>query len=346
VAKTGCFVYPRGAGACRDKWQTLFGEYKKIFDYKGRTGNNEDYFRMASKRRKDLGLPVNFCSSQYRDMERFLSQRPCLNPPHQRDTLDDNDQVYITPDQLHSYCAANNINPADLAHDNFIADSVMQETTPYEDPAWSAEPVLPPKPPVAKGRPSNTAVRRRHSSSQTKMVEVTESQGKELVLSMKKIGEVEDTKVAAVGEMAASQLAYFKVRDEQISANQRGLIDAVHNLSNVMGRAFASRVIPVPPPAGTERPLSAPCSPRSGPTPVAADDEMPPWAASRCKPVHDGSDYNPPAGNSVAREGGSSRPQQHDLEEAEENIAAEERDDAREAADNDGYIVVDGEDLY
>jgi hypothetical protein len=64
-----------------DKWQTLLSEYKKIFDYKGRTSNNEDYFRMASKHRKELGLLANFCSTQDRDMERFLSQRPCLNPP-------------------------------------------------------------------------------------------------------------------------------------------------------------------------------------------------------------------------------------------------------------------------
>jgi hypothetical protein len=66
------------------------------------------------------------------------------------------------------------------------------------------------------------------------MVEVTESQGKDLVLSIKKIGEVEDCKVAAVGEMAAAQLAYFKVRDRDISTNQKGLIDAVYSLSNVL----------------------------------------------------------------------------------------------------------------
>ena len=135
---------------------------------------------MASKRKKEVELHASFCSSQYWDMECFLNQRPWLNPPHQRDTLDDNDEVFITPDWLHSYCAANNINSADSADDNFTVDSVMQETTPDEDPAWSAEPILPPKPPAGKGKekigipmsrmkasgcPSNTAVRRRHSSS-------------------------------------------------------------------------------------------------------------------------------------------------------------------------------------
>ena len=194
----------------------------------------------------------------------------------------------------------------------------------------------------ADSHPSNTTVRRWHSSSQTKMVEVTESQGKELVLIIKKIGEVEDMKVAVVDEMVASQLAYFKVCDKQIFANQRGLIDVVYNLSNVLGRAFASRVIPVPPLAGTERSLSASCNPHLGPALVGIDNCVLPSAPSRCEPVHDDSNYNPLAGNSVAREGGISLPQQPDLQELEENITTKEHDNAQEAADTNRYIVVDG----
>jgi hypothetical protein len=136
-------VYPRVAGACKDKWQTLLADYKKKFDSKGHTGSNEDYFRMGTKRRKELGLPANFCMSQYRDMERFLSQRPCLNPPHQRDTLDDNDHVFVTPDQLHSYCAANNINPQDLGDDNFTTDPTPEQAASAMNPAWTADPMLP-----------------------------------------------------------------------------------------------------------------------------------------------------------------------------------------------------------
>jgi hypothetical protein len=46
---------------CKDKWQVLFSDYKKIGDYKNGTGNSEDYFRMSSRRRKELNLPSNFC---------------------------------------------------------------------------------------------------------------------------------------------------------------------------------------------------------------------------------------------------------------------------------------------
>jgi hypothetical protein len=56
---------------------------------------------------------------------------------------------------------------------------------------------------------------------------------------------VEDRKVAAVGEMAAAQLAYFKVRDKDISNNKKGLVEAVHSLVNVVVRAFASRAPPM-----------------------------------------------------------------------------------------------------
>jgi hypothetical protein len=60
VAKAECSTFPRGPLACRDKWQTLLSDYKKIYDYKGATGSNEDYFRMSSRRRKELTLPPNF----------------------------------------------------------------------------------------------------------------------------------------------------------------------------------------------------------------------------------------------------------------------------------------------
>jgi hypothetical protein len=60
-------------------------------------------------------------------------------------------------------------------------------------------------------RPPNTAVKRRHSSSHSKMLEVIESQGKEIVSTMKKLGDMEDKKVAAAGDIAQKQLEYFKI---------------------------------------------------------------------------------------------------------------------------------------
>jgi hypothetical protein len=68
--------------ACKDKWQVLFSDYKKIVDYRKGTGHNEDYFRMGSRRKKEVNLPPNFCPQHFKEMERFLHQRPSVNPPH------------------------------------------------------------------------------------------------------------------------------------------------------------------------------------------------------------------------------------------------------------------------
>ena len=74
VAKAGFSQYLRGPTSCRDKWQGLLGEYKKIKDYKAAIGANEVYWRMGSKHRKELCLPSNFCSHHYMEMDRFLYQ--------------------------------------------------------------------------------------------------------------------------------------------------------------------------------------------------------------------------------------------------------------------------------
>jgi hypothetical protein len=54
-------------------------------------------------------------------------------------------------------------------------------------------------------RPTNTAVYHRHSSTQSKMVKVTEAQGKELVSNMQKLSDMEERKVAAASEIADKQ---------------------------------------------------------------------------------------------------------------------------------------------
>jgi hypothetical protein len=96
-------------------------------------------------------------------------------------------------------------------------------------------------------RPANTAVKRRQSSAQTKMLEVTEAQGKEILDSMRKLYAVEDQKVTAASAIVEKQLAYFKFHDEQLAFNQCGLVNAVETLSAVIGRAYtSSRGVPTP----------------------------------------------------------------------------------------------------
>jgi hypothetical protein len=71
IGKAGFSNFYCGPIACKDKWQSLFGDYKKIKDYCSATGNNEDYFHMSSKRRKEL---TGDCT---KDLYYFLSHIEC-----------------------------------------------------------------------------------------------------------------------------------------------------------------------------------------------------------------------------------------------------------------------------
>jgi hypothetical protein len=90
-------------------------------------------------------------------------------------------------------------------------------------------------------RPLNTAVRRRHSSTHKKMVEVTEMQEKQLVSNMQKLSDMEERKVAAASDITDKQLQYFRIRDSEIAITQRGLVHAVTGLSDAIVQAYVQR---------------------------------------------------------------------------------------------------------
>ena len=60
----------------------MYGDCKKLKDCRLATSHSEDYFKMISKRRKELTLLANFVSFHFNEMGKFLSQRLVLNPPH------------------------------------------------------------------------------------------------------------------------------------------------------------------------------------------------------------------------------------------------------------------------
>jgi hypothetical protein len=119
-------VYYRRTAACKDKWQTLFADYKKISGYKAPTRSREDSFHIASKRHKELTLPPNFCSGHYREMEKFLNQRPCLNPPRQHDSFIDEDDTVHSTEEFAKFCAAQNLTTEMLSEEDGFADPILQ----------------------------------------------------------------------------------------------------------------------------------------------------------------------------------------------------------------------------
>jgi hypothetical protein len=260
VSTAGFSTHFRGAMACKDKWQTLLADYKKISDYRGATWNRKDYFHMPGRWRKELTLPVNFCASHYREMEKFLSQRPCLNPPKQRDSFAAEEGDIQSADDLARFYSQHNITEDMLGADQGFLDPVLQHNlSDTVVPGSSAARASRRHPPLslhaATGkekldnaarnmsvdhRPPNTAVRRRYTSTQSKMLEVTETQGREIVTNMEKLSAMEDKKVMAAGEIADKQLEYFKIRDSQIASTERGLVQAVTGLSEAIIRAYNS----------------------------------------------------------------------------------------------------------
>ena len=57
----------------KDKWQSLYSNYKKLKDYREDISNNEDYFGMTSKY-KDLYIPPDMLSMYFNKLDKFLSQ--------------------------------------------------------------------------------------------------------------------------------------------------------------------------------------------------------------------------------------------------------------------------------
>jgi hypothetical protein len=211
---------------------------------------------MPSKKRKELTLPPNFCASHYREMEKFLSQQPCLNPPRQRDSFTADDADIHSTEDLARFCTDNHITQEMLEGDPILPQTVpgMGHTSnpDVRTSQWSPVALFP----GAKGkeklenatrnmsadpRPPNTAVRRRQTSSQSKMVEVTETQGKQIATNMQKLSDMEERKVLAVAEIAEKQLQYFKIRDSEIAITQRGLVQAVTGLLEAIAKAYTSR---------------------------------------------------------------------------------------------------------
>lgn len=74
--------------------------------------------------------------------------------------------------------------------------------------------------------PSNIAVKRKQMSSWIKLVEVTTTQGKDIVTSMQKLSEMEDQKMVNQGIIPTKALDYFKFYDAEVAANQRGMVCA------------------------------------------------------------------------------------------------------------------------
>jgi hypothetical protein len=89
-------IHFRDKDACWDKWQSIYGDYKRIFDFLKGTGINQQYEEMTADDQAQVGLPRHFSPLHYRLIDRFCKDRPNVHPPHARDSSDPlNNSNYI-----------------------------------------------------------------------------------------------------------------------------------------------------------------------------------------------------------------------------------------------------------
>jgi hypothetical protein len=78
--------YYRDKDACRDKWQGIYGDYKRIYDYLKGTGVNQVYEELIPKERANAGLPRHFSPYYYQLIHSFCKDSPNVELPHARDS--------------------------------------------------------------------------------------------------------------------------------------------------------------------------------------------------------------------------------------------------------------------
>jgi hypothetical protein len=267
---------------------------------------------MNGHRRKELNLPPNFGKCWFNLRDSFLSQRPCNNPPHHRDLMDDDDHAFVSQD-MHDF------NEEIDRDDDFMPDPILTHgpeslraagpsTTPSSRVAkhayGSQEPeskkkqkATPSPPPIPRDfreknlheftkdsissevRPKNTAAKRRQTPAQAKLANLAEKGTKKITDSIDKIREIEEKRTDAQYKISEKQIQYFRSRDTDVMETQRGLVRAIETLSKIMGDARARNN---PPPATPEVPpawveegeaTEGMCIwPRRPPTPAAHSD--------------------------------------------------------------------------
>jgi hypothetical protein len=62
----------RNSATCKDKWGVLPRDFKKIYEYKIGTGNNQNYWSMNMEEKLAQGLLRNFGQGLYEMIVEFL----------------------------------------------------------------------------------------------------------------------------------------------------------------------------------------------------------------------------------------------------------------------------------
>jgi hypothetical protein len=84
----------RNGPACKEKWASIYDEYRRIQDYMVGTGHNEEKWSISPADKMAQDLPRVFVKSICEMMDAFKSSRPNFEPPQSQDFMDPNNNVF------------------------------------------------------------------------------------------------------------------------------------------------------------------------------------------------------------------------------------------------------------
>ncbi len=94
VIAFGHNAHIRNGPVWKEKWTTIYNNYKQIQDYIVGTRHNEELWNMFTIDRVSMNLPKVFYKNSYEMIDSFMKAKPIFQPPHFRDFMDPNDVMY------------------------------------------------------------------------------------------------------------------------------------------------------------------------------------------------------------------------------------------------------------
>jgi hypothetical protein len=76
---------PRSGTMCKDNWNVLNFNYKKLADYHKGTGNHTSFWELSFEKKERFHLPFHFNQKFYNAIEAFQGEKAIYVPFHMRD---------------------------------------------------------------------------------------------------------------------------------------------------------------------------------------------------------------------------------------------------------------------
>jgi hypothetical protein len=86
-------MHVRNGLACKDKWSMIASDFKKIFDFMVRIGQNQDYWAMNIQEKNNAWFFCNFRRSLYKMINEFFNKRPIFQWHHMRYLMENGDGI-------------------------------------------------------------------------------------------------------------------------------------------------------------------------------------------------------------------------------------------------------------